>query len=417
MSILRGLFRGSSSRPAEDLVMPVVRDVSHRVCIEHPPYAVWPRLVSPAAGAALGVDCVGMLALPRTDPASLPEFAAVWRRSNGRLWAGLATVVDLDEGVRVVSRAADGAQPLDLVTTLEPLDHGCVVTQRIDGVAPGDRVADFARGWMARALLGLKADVEGTERRHAADPDADEVVHRQPLVGYEPEAGQPGVAPVSERASVVVDVPPERLWAFLTAPTSEQLVKPTVERLVRVVLADETAVEHVLAVHRRDDGRRAVSVSQIVDATRPVRIVERDLTSPHESDVETTIEASGEGSVLTETLTAWLPAGPGRVVDPSEVAALMRTRLEVVRHLAGGGVSPQRDPRTGFLPPGQAPEPTPLQHPGPAPTGLPARPTVPSSVLMPPPHVVAPASGYTFRRDWWMWADMAFFAASDLDWW
>jgi hypothetical protein len=396
--------------------MPVARDVSHRVFVEHPPDAVWPHLVAPAEGAELGVDCVGMLALPRSGPGSLPEFATVWRRSNGRLWAGLATVIDLEHGVRVVSRAADGAEPLDLVTTLEPLDHGSVVTQRLDVVAPGDRVADFARGWMARGLLGLKADVEGTERRRMADPDADELVERQALLGYAPEAGQPGVAPVTERVSVEVALSPERLWAFLSEPSTEQLVKPTVERLVRVALADEPQVEHVLAVHRRDDGRRAVSVSRIVDASRPVRIVERDLTSPHESDVETTIEASREGSVLTETLTAWLPAGPRRVLDQSAVAGLMRTRLDVVKHLAEHGVSPQRDPRTGFLPPGQVPQSAP-RPPMPTPVGLPVRPSVPSSVLMPPPHVVAPASGYSFRHDWWMWADMAFFAADDLDWW
>jgi hypothetical protein len=395
--------------------MPVGRDVGHRVFVERPPEAVWPHLVSPAAGAELGVDCVRVMAMPRAEPGGLPEFTAVWRRSNDRLWASLATVVALDDGRRVVARAADGDQPLDLVTTLEPLDNGCVVAQHLEGVRPDDPVAEFARGWMARALLGLKADVEGTSRLQAGDPEAGAVVEGHLPSAYAPDGGIPGLAPVIERVSVTVGVPPERLWALLAAPTSEQLVRPGVERLVRVELADEPRREHLLAVHRREDGRRAVSVSLLVDLTAPSRIVERDVTSPHESDVETTIEPAPEGSVLTETLTAWVPAGPGRVVDTAGLVAQMRTRLGMLKQLVEHGVSPQRDPRTGFLPPGERPEPS-GDHGTPAPPGLPARPSVPSSVLLPPPHVVAPAAGYDLGH-WPVWGVAGFYAPGEVDWW
>ncbi|GAB3058815.1 hypothetical protein GCM10027053_20990 [Intrasporangium mesophilum] len=416
MSILRGLLGGSAHRRPDPAAVPV-REVGHRVFVERPPDVVWAHLVSPREGGELGVGCVRVLALPRHDTVSLPEFASVWRRPNGRLWAGLSTVVALETGRRVVARAAGGIASLDLVTTLEPMDQGCVVSQHLDGVSASDPAAAFATAWMERALLGLKADLEGGQRHTGGDEDAPGRVERESLAGFGPVLGQPGVAPVSVRASIDIAAPPARLWTLLTAPTSEQLLKPTVERLVGVELADESGVEHVLALHRRDDGRQAVSVSRVVEASEPTRIVERDLTSPLESDVETTIAATAEGSLLTEVLTAWLPSGPGKVVDGSDIAALMRTRLEVVKHLAEHGVEPQRDPRTGFLPPGQPPPADP-QAPDPILTGLPSRPSVPSSVLLPPPHVVAPAAGYTSGHDWWWWSDFAlFFGPSDVASW
>ena len=470
MSILRGIFGGSGQRRRDAEAVPV-REVGHRVFVERPPDAVWAHLVTPPEGAELGADCVRVLALPRADAGSMPEFAAVWRRSNCRLWAGMSTLVALEDGTRIVTRAADGIASHDLVTTLEPLDQGCVVSQHLDGVSPGHPAAAFAIAWLERALLGLKADLEGGWRQTGGDAGADEQVERververveqaprveqveqvdqverdqrdqgdeaferaepfararEPVAGFGPMPGQPGVAPVSERASVEVAVPPERLWTLLTAPESEQLLKPTVERLVGIELADEPGVEHVLALHRRDDGRRAASVSRLVESSEPSRLVERDLTAPLESDVETTIAATAGGSVLTEALTAWLPSGPGRRSDGSEIAALVRARLEVVKHLAENGVEAQRDPRTGFLPPGQAPPPDPAvtelpelpELPGlPGLPGVPARPPVLSSVLLPPPHVVAPAAGYAFGHDWWGWSDSGiFFEAGDVESW
>ena len=414
MGIFNGLFGGSSGRGPDAVGVPI-RDVGHRVFVERPPDAVWPHLVAPAPGAELGVDCVRVLALPRPDPGALPEFATVWRRSNGRLWAGLATVLAMEPRERVVVRAADGAQPLDLVTTLEPLDHGCVVEQRLDGVTPGDRVAEFATAWLARGLLGLKADVEGSRRDRPSDRAGHAAPDQPQLGGLEHAGGLPLLAPVSEQASLEVRMPPEQLWAYRSSSATESLVKPTAELVIRVELADAGGVEHVLAVHRRDDGRRGVSVSLVVDASSPTRIVERDLTAPHESDLATTIAASGEGSVLTETLTAWLPGAAGRVVDTSGPAAALRARLELLKQLAELGTAPQRDPRTGFLPPVPSGTPGPPDHPTLA--GLPERPAVPSSVLMPPPHVAAPASGYSFGTDWSTWGDVDFFSPDDVTWW
>ena len=96
MSLLRGLFGERGGRRDEPTPAVVVRDVGHRVFIERPPVDVWPHLVAPGPGADLGVDCVRVLPLPSPGPGRLPEFAGVWRRSNGRLWAGLSTVVDVE---------------------------------------------------------------------------------------------------------------------------------------------------------------------------------------------------------------------------------------------------------------------------------------------------------------------------------
>ncbi|WP_156415352.1 hypothetical protein [Terrabacter sp. Soil811] len=439
MSLLRGLFGERGGRRDEPAPAVVARDVGHRVFVERPPEQVWPHLVAPGPGAELGVDCVRVLALPAAGPAGLPEFAGVWRRSNGRLWVGLSTVVAVEHGVQVVSRSADGATALTLTTTVEPLDGGCVVAQRLDGLAPSDPVAEFARAWMARALLGLKADVEGNPRSRTADQTADGPVEEAMASGFVGHgvatAGGPGVLPVHETASIEVAVAPDRLRELLEQPSSEQLLKPSLEQLVRLELADEPGREHVLAVHRHDDGRRAASVSLLTPASEPGRTVERDLTSSHEADVVTTVEPCAVGARLTETFTGWLPAGPGRVVDGSGIAALMATRLAVVKNLAEAGVVPQRDPNTGFLPPGQVPDLPPPSGPptsgaplppvasGPSSPGaahaahaVGARPSVPSSVLLPPPHVAAPAAGYDVGP-WRMWTDDGFYAASEAMWW
>lgn len=424
MGILRGLFQERAGRRDEPAPVLVPRDVGHRVFIERAPAVVWPRLVAPGAGAELGVDCVRVLALPSPSPGLLPEFAAVWRRPNGRLWVGLSTVVDVEPGVRVVSQSSDGPVGLTLTTTLESLDGGCVVAQRLDGIAPSDPVAPFARAWMARALLGLKADVEGTPRERTRDSVADDPVDLATASGFVGHGaavgGVPGVTSVHETATIDIAVAPDRLWEVLAAQTSEQLLKPSIERLVRLELADEPGREHVLAVHRQDDGRRGGSVSLVVEWTPPVRLIERDLTTSHESDVVTTIEASEVGSRLTETFTGWLPAGPGRVVDSSRIAALMRTRLAVVKNLAEAGVSPQRDPGT-FRPPGEVEQAAeraaaPGQSRAMPSAEMRTQPSVPASVLLPPPHVAAPAAGYDVGP-WPTWGNHAFFVASDVDWW
>ena len=201
--------------------------------------------------------------------------------------------------MRVVSRTADGLT-LALTTTVEALDGGCVVAQTLDGLAPTDPVAEFARAWMARALLGLKADVEGTARSRTSDPVSDEPVQAATASGFvghgAATAGGLGVIPVHETASIEVAVAPGRLWELLAQPSSERLLKPSLERLVRTELADEPGREHVVAVHRHDDGRRACSVSLVVEASAPTRIVERDLTSSHEADVVTTIEPCEAGA-------------------------------------------------------------------------------------------------------------------------
>src|SRR4051794_19227511 len=242
VSLLRSVFGDRGSRRAEPPPALVARDVGHRVFVEGTPEQVWRHLVAPRPGSELGVDCVRVVALPGRAPGGVPEFAAVWRRSNGRLWVGVSSVVDVASGTRVVSRTADGATDLTLTTTLEALDGGCIVAQQLDGVAPMDPVAEFARAWMARALLGLKADVEGAPRSRTRDPVSDEPVAEAVASGFlghgVATAGGPGVEPVRESASIEFTVPPERLWQLLGEPSAEQLLKPSLEQLLRTELAD-----------------------------------------------------------------------------------------------------------------------------------------------------------------------------------
>ena len=63
-----------------------------------------------------------------------------------------------------------------------------------------------------------------------------------------------------------------------------------------------------------------------------------------------------------------------------------------------------------FLPPGQVPD---LPTSRPAPPGGAA---LPSSVLLPPPHVAAPAAGYDLGP-WLVWGEEGFSIASDTSWW
>jgi hypothetical protein len=132
-----------------------------------------------------------------------------------------------------------------------------------------------------------------------------------------------------------------------------------------------------VALHESDDGRRSVTVSQLTEQLPPTRIVERSLTSEFELAVVTQIEPTAGGSRLTESLVGSLPGGAGSLSGAGPAAALLRARLEAIRRLAEAGIRPQRDPRTGFLPPGSEPRPE-----APAPAA-----PVPSPVLLPPPHL------------------------------
>ncbi|HEU5144515.1 MAG TPA: SRPBCC family protein, partial [Dermatophilaceae bacterium] len=212
-------------------------------------------------------------------------------------------------------------------------------------------------------------------------PDADLELSRAGIAELDSGA-QPGLVPVTATATVAVDVPPVRLWDFLDATLAEPLVSPGVQCVRRTALDDDARV-HVVSVHQHEDGSRRVHVTQLVEAVRPHRFVERSLSADVETDVVMSISPAGEGSVLTETFTGWLPPGAATTSGSGPVEELMRARLETIRRLTEAGVSPQRDPRTGFLPPGSAP----------APEDLDGRPpmTTPPAVLLPPPHLVVPA--------------------------
>ena len=176
MSLLRGLFGERGGRRDEPAPAVVARDVGHRVFIERAPER---RLAAPRrapgrepSSASTACGCSPCRPRARRPAGVRRRVAALERPALGgpqhrrRRRARRA----------VVSRSADGATALALTTTVEPLDGGCVVAQRLDGLAPVDPVAEFARAWMARALLGLKADVEGNPRSRTARPGSDEPV-------------------------------------------------------------------------------------------------------------------------------------------------------------------------------------------------------------------------------------------------
>lgn len=374
--------------------------VSHRVLIASPLEGVWDHVVSPPEDAVAdgGAGCVGVLALPRgPETHSRPEFVAIWRRPNGRLRAGISTVVDLQRHARIVSRSADGVAPLTLTTTFEPVEEGCIVTQSLEGETSsfaGPVSARAHRLWLERALLHLKADVESTP----LSPGVVEYLGRE-LAEVDPVHSLASI-PICETASIEVAVTPEQLWELLAAPASERLIGPTTEHVLRTPLGDDPS-EHVVSVHVREDGRRSAMVSR-VEVPRQGHLVERDLTAAFESDVVTTIEPSAVGSLLTESFTGWLPTGAAVPSGGAPVAALVRARLAAIRHLAESGVHAPRDPATGFRPPGDPTAPPPARATAAAAAGLqapPPRTTLPAGVLLPPPHHVVPAPAY--EPDWW----------------
>jgi hypothetical protein len=371
--------------------------VRHRVLIASPLDRVWDHVVSPPEDALAdgGTGCVGVLALPRRPEAhSLPEFVGIWRRPNGRLRAGISTVVDLEQHTRIVARSADGVAPLALTTTFEQVEEGCIVTQSLEGETPsfaGPASARAHRLWLERALLHLKADVESAP----LSPGVVEYLGRE-LAEVDP-VHPVAATPVSETASIEVAVKPEQLWELLTAPASEPFIGSTTEHVLRTALSDDPS-EHVISLHVRGNGRRSTTVSR-VEFTGPGRFVERDLTAAFESDVVTTIEPSAVGSLLTESFTGWLPPGAAVPSGGASVAALVRTRLAAIRHLAESGVHAPRDPATGFRPPGDPTAPVSVAA---AESGLQPRPlrtTLPAGVLLTPPHHVVPAPAY--EPDWW----------------
>ncbi len=355
-------------------------DVRHRVLVQATPEQVWRVLHAAPTELDLASGCVRVLRLP-DSPGRPPQLVGVWRRSNGRLRAGLSEVLEA-EPTRVVTRSVDGASPLLLTTATEPLDAGCVVTQRLEGLAPGfaaDRLRRLAGHWLERGLLQLKAHVEGVPVS-GADPGPSQA-------GIdELEAGpDPGVVPVSATATTEVGVPADRLWEFLDAALVEPLISPRVPHVLRTTLEDDDR-EHVVSVHRHDDGRRSVHVTQLVETSRPTRIVERSLTADLETDVVVSISPERDHSILTETFTGWLPQGAGVAGGAGPIEAQLRARLETIRRLAEAAIAPQRDPRPGFLPPG-APTTLPPELPGPT----------PPAVLLPPPHLVVPAPVFDRR--------------------
>lgn len=375
---LRGIFGDQLARQPVARTGPVPLHVEHRVFVRGDPERVWAVLLTAPADLDLETGCVRVLRLP-VGPAAPgpPQLVSLWRRRGGRLAAGLSEVVDVQPGVAVLSRSADSLHRMTLRTTTEPLDDGCVVTQRLEGPVASfaeDRAGRRGALWLERGLLQLKAHVEGVSL-----PAAD-LQHSISGLQELESPPVPGAQPVSATVSVVVAVPAERLWQFLDASLSEPLVTTGVAHVVRTALLDDPR-DHAVSVHLRDDGSRQVHVTQLLEVTAPSRIVERSLTADLETDVVTSIDPHGDGCVLTETFTGWLPPGAGATSGSGPVESLMRSRLETIRRLVEAGVSPQRDPRTGFLPPGSSPPNE--QEPQHAPT--------PPALLLPPPHLVTPA--------------------------
>lgn len=379
-------------------------DVRHRVLIAAPLELAWQHVIAPPPGSSadIGASCVAVIPFPHPGGGSGPEFVGIWRRPDGRVRAGISAVVAFDRHVRIVSRNADRATPLTLTTTFEAVDEGCIVAQHLEGDTPAfanDVTARTHALWLERALLHLKADVEGK----ALDP-RDERDLLEALDAADPARAVAPV-PVAESASVDVDLDPGRLWDLLAAPSAETLVTPSTEHVVRTSLADDPAL-HVVTVRRDETGHRSARVSR-VEGDRPERLVERDVSAHFETGVVTTIEPRGTGSRLTESFTGWLPPGAGVPSGGAPVGAVLRARLEVVRRLAEGGFEPPRDPATGFRPPAGVTvdaDPDDVLNP----PWLDARPAsgkraaAPAGVLLPPPHLVVPAPAYEPDWDWYL---------------
>ncbi|MGN6752140.1 MAG: SRPBCC family protein [Intrasporangium sp.] len=316
------------------------------------------------------------------DDRSRPALASLWRRPNGRLRAGLAQVVS-DEPGRVVAQSIHGPDAVTLTTTGTAMDGRCLIEQRLHGSLPGyarDGVAEHALLWLQRSLIVLKERLEeapGAGRRPEPDRHAG---HRYgPALTAELEAldtalTTSGLVPVNHDEVVEIAVPPDQVWELLTDAGIEHLLRPWTTRATRVAIPG-VASDVLVAVHAEDEGKLSVTASQVVEETRPSRIVERNLTSEFELNIVTQLAPTGDGCRLTESLAGSLPEGAGSLSGAGPAAGLLRTRLAAIKYFAEAGVRPARDPRTGFLPPGfDAPE-------------KPALPHVPSPVLLPPPHL------------------------------
>lgn len=385
---MRNLFRGLMGdqllrRPVPEQRQPL--DVHHRVLISCDRRAVWDELVTPAV--PLFGEGLTVVAVPESQQGPPTALAVLWRRGNGRLRAGLAQVVAAEPPGLVVTRAVDGSAPITLTTTLEDVDEGCIVDQRLTGIMPGHATelrSAFALLWLQRGLIGLKERLEGGSPTSQATTAASSgTVGAEPysarlgdeIAAMDAEVGRAALVPIAHDEAIELAVPPDVLWHLLLDPGYEPLVRPHTLSVTRVVVPGFPEQLHV-ALHEGDDGRRSVTVSQVTEQVPP-RIVERSLTSEFESAVMTQIEPTAGGSRLTESLVGSLPAGAGSLSGAGPAAALLRARLEAIRRLAEAGIQPQRDPRTGFLPPGFEPPPV---------TPAPAAP-VSSAVLLPPPHL------------------------------
>ena len=374
-------------RPAPEPRQPL--SVHHRVLIDCDRRAVWDELVTPAV-PLLGSD-LAVVAIPEAHLAPPTALAVLWRRSNGRLRAGLGEVVGAEPPGLVVTRAVDGSAPITLTTTLEEVAEGCIVDQRLTGITPAHATelrSAFALLWLQRGLIALKDRLEGRSPLGPA-PAAADPAHAGPepfsarlgaeIAALDATVGGAALAPVAHDEAIELAVSPDVLWDLLLDPGCEPLLRPHTLGATTVLAPGSRDQVHV-ALHESDDGRRSVTVSQVTEQVRPTRIVERSLTTEFESAVVTQIEPTAGGSRLTESLVGSLPVGAGSLSGAGPAAALLRARLEAIRRLAEAGIAPQRDPRTGFLPPGVEPPPE-------APEAPVAPGPVPSPVLLPPPHL------------------------------
>ena len=371
-------------RPAPEQRPGQPLDVHHRVLISCERMAVWDELLTPS-GPFLGEELT-VVAVPESQHGPPAALAVLWRRGNGRLRAGLGQVVAAEPPGLVVSRAVDGSSPMTLTTSLEDVDEGCIVDQRLSGTTPGhaiERRSAFALLWLQRGLIGLKERLEGGPVTGQATAAGVGTLGAEPysarlgaeIAAIDAEVGGPALVPIAHDEAIELVVPPDVLWDLLLDPGGEALVRPHTLSVTRATVPGFPGEVHV-ALHQGEDGRRSVTVSQLMEQARP-RIVERSLTSEFESAVVTRIEPTSGGSRLTESLVGSMPAGAGSLSGAGPAAAFLRARLEAIRRLAEAGIQPQRDPRTGFLPPGT--EPAPDTHAPPVP--------VPSAVLLPPPQL------------------------------
>ena len=89
-------------------------------------------------------------------------------------------------------------------------------------------------------------------------------------------------------------MPPEELWALLTDPGLEHLLRPRTSKAARVAMTGMGSDVLVVA-HGHGDGEWSVEASHVM-LTAPSRIVERSLTSEFELSVVTQVLPSASGS-------------------------------------------------------------------------------------------------------------------------